>query len=472
MHIIVFDALGGVHASVRIPDGGTVEIRDCYSPGNGDIGGMDAAPVLVGGETWTAAVAEWKRSGERRGLDARYLAQAERFLIRFGSASGASPSDAGARDVELFLAEHCGGVSGTTQNRLLGYLSTFFSWCMRTERRRDNPARNVPRSRQLTDGGNRAFSAEEAAKVIAAAKADAESSSPRFRCRDRWVQYAVAWYAGLRRKELRMLEVREVRLADEPPRFTLLARTAKARTAQSIPMHRDLVEPLRELCRGKHPNDRVFSFLHDRVCPEDIVAAGVRREIDGKTTGMHSFRKGLATDMAKRNVAEATAMTVMRHTDPRLTRKIYTDARLLPVAAAMAETAGVLHTAEAFIHTDGKSLDPAAGSDDSARVTRPMKSTPAHSDPQNPAPLALDAGTCDNSRFAEGRGSLGRDVQRRNLSADPHETRDECRRQESNLTPDDVADLLEASSRLTAVAARILRRAPEGAARVAPGRNA
>ena len=293
----------------------------------------------VRAETVSSVADAWKAHLEARGRAPRYVAQAVQTVKSASALRGWTDLESvTAREIDAYITGL--SASGTTRNRHLGYLSAFLGFCWRTERIRENTARRVVRAQEFREGGNRAFSAAEAAAIIAVARADAESAAPRFKALDRWKLYLTAWHTGLRRLELRTLEVREVRLGDQPPRIVLRPRTAKSKKEQVIPLHPELVPVLRSCCAGKDSRDRVFSFLHDRVVPEDIKAAGINPR-DGEVTGLHSFRKGMATELALNGVDEATAQKLLRHSDPRLTRNVYTDARLLPLASSVARIRAV-----------------------------------------------------------------------------------------------------------------------------------
>ena len=68
----------------------------------------------------------------------------------------------------------------------------------------------------------------------------------------------------------------------------------------------------------------------------DLVAAGVPVE-DGlqRRVDFHSLRHTLATNFARSGIAPRVAMEVMRHSDMRLTMKVYTDVQLLPTSDAV-----------------------------------------------------------------------------------------------------------------------------------------
>lgn len=404
------------------------------------VGGEIIMPTTGAEAVRADAVSEaldgWKNHLEARGRAPRYVTQSIKIVKDAAALRGwASLPDITSREIDAYLNSM--GSTGTTKNRHLGCISAFLGFCWRTERIKENPARRVLRAQEYREGGNRAFNAEEAAKVIAAARADAESPTPRFKALDRWKLYLTAWHTGLRRSELRNLEVREVRLNDSPPRLVLRARNAKARREQVIPLHPELVPVLRTCIADKHPTDKVFGYLHDRIVPQDIIAAGVARVIDGHTTGLHSFRKGMATELALAGVEEAVAQKLLRHSDPKLTRNVYTDARLLPLASSVARVRGVTG-----FGGDEKNLVKGVDTETDfadavgAEAKDPMKCTPANHGQTTPGRSAASGALslhCGGPQQSAAPAAAGRPE-----SADQPAgfSSSQCRRQESNPSPD------------------------------------
>lgn len=298
-----------------------------------------AMPATIGKD-----IEAWASAQASRGLDPRYLRQGVARLLETAEARGwKSVDDVSARGLEEWLAGRA--KTGTTYNKLLGYWTTFLEWARRTERVRVNVAKQLQKARQLGEGlSTRAFTVAEATAIIDWAKRDGEDPKSRRKARDRWIVYLVAWHTGLRRSELRRITVGMLALGDNPPRILLGARIAKARKAQTIPLHPDLIEPLRTLAQGKPAHSKLFPFLRDELVAQDIKLAGVQKIVDGLTCGLHSFRKGLATELAKAGVAEGVAQALLRHSDPRLTRNVYTDSRLLPLAEASSGVGRVIRT--------------------------------------------------------------------------------------------------------------------------------
>lgn len=68
----------------------------------------------------------------------------------------------------------------------------------------------------------------------------------------------------------------------------------------------------------------------------DLALAGIA-DIDaaGRYVDFHSLRVSLSTLLAVHRVSPRAAQALMRHSDPRLTANIYTDEKLLPLAAEL-----------------------------------------------------------------------------------------------------------------------------------------
>jgi integrase len=65
----------------------------------------------------------------------------------------------------------------------------------------------------------------------------------------------------------------------------------------------------------------------------DLAAANIPElDASGREVVFHCFRNTLATQMARSNVPLEVAKEVMRHSDARLTKNVYTDCTLVPTA--------------------------------------------------------------------------------------------------------------------------------------------
>jgi integrase len=406
-------------------------------------------------------VLAWEAAGLSRGLDARYLRQGRSRLLEAIEASGWTRIDeVSTRGIEEWLAGRT--KSGTTYNRLLGYWTAFLEWARRTERVRENAARRILKARELGGGvTTRAFTVAEATAIIEWARRDGADPKSKRKARDRWIVYLTAWHTGLRRGELRKITVSMLSLRDSPPRILLSAKVAKARKAQTVPLHPDLIEPLRKLAEGKRPHDILFPFVRDELVAQDIELAGVQKIVDGLTCGLHSFRKGLATELARSGVVEGVAQALLRHSDPRLTRNVYTDARLLPLAEAVSAVASITGSSYAQSPHEGpERFDTRGGMVDTRAVT--SVTPPSCSGPC----WALGA---QPKSLLQGLESLALSAAPpRSLPTQGSRGDQECRRQESKLPPAAVSRVLTAAAELLASCADVLAGSSSGVGNVQP----
>ena len=63
----------------------------------------------------------------------------------------------------------------------------------------------------------------------------------------------------------------------------------------------------------------------------DLKKAGIRFMENGRRADFHALRHTFNTNIVKTNAPPRVAMEAMRHSDLRLTMKVYTDANMLPV---------------------------------------------------------------------------------------------------------------------------------------------
>jgi integrase len=150
---------------------------------------------------------------------------------------------------------------------------------------------------------------------------------------------------GLRLGEVEQLTVADVRLDAVPPHVRVPAGVDKGRKEQTIPLRSDLVVLLRRRLAGCRPADPVFEIPAAliRRFDADCRRAGIpKRDEEGRTVDIHSLRTTFGTYLAMAGVAPRTAMELMRHSEIGLTMKVYTDPRLLPLAAAIEATSSVV----------------------------------------------------------------------------------------------------------------------------------
>lgn len=147
--------------------------------------------------------------------------------------------------------------------------------------------------------------------------------------------YRFALLTGLRRGEIAALVWADIVL--DVPRPYLIARAActKNHRDAAIGLHRDLIDLLRKLRpTNVELNDSVFPRVPSMyVLKKDLAAAGIAyKDVLGRQADFHCLRHTFGTNLSLAGVQPRVVMELMRHSDLRLTMKIYTDANLLPTA--------------------------------------------------------------------------------------------------------------------------------------------
>ena len=217
-------------------------------------------------------------------------------------------------------------LSAKTANDYLEAVRCFFNWLIKNGRVQANPLASVEKVR--TDGREtrqrRAFSGEEIRQLLATVPAD------------RKAVYLMAVHTGLRRSELAALKWGDVSLDAVTPFVQVRASTTKNGKPAAMRLLPEVVEALNGLKGTSRPEEAVFKrFPRIERFRLDLKKAGVTYcDATGNFADFHSLRKTFGTNLAKAGVPSRTAMTLMRHSDRRLTDKIYTDENLLGTWAA------------------------------------------------------------------------------------------------------------------------------------------
>jgi integrase len=145
--------------------------------------------------------------------------------------------------------------------------------------------------------------------------------------------------------EVKQLTVADVRLDAVPPYVRVPAAVAKSRKEQTVPLRSDRVALMRRRLAGCKLADSVFEIPTAliRRFNADCRRAGIpKRDTEGRTVDVHKLRTTFGTYLAISGVAPRMAMELMRHSEIGLTMKVYTDPRLLPLAAAIEATSSVV----------------------------------------------------------------------------------------------------------------------------------
>ncbi len=221
-----------------------------------------------------------------------------------------------------------------TLNEYQWSLSSFVNWLLGAGRLAVNPLAHV--AKVATKGAEsrkrRAFTLDEVERL--------RRVSGR-----RAVVYVTAAFTGLRRGELQKLEWRDIELAAVNPLIRARASTTKNGKEALLPLHPNVVQLLQAFRPAAvRRDDRVFKGLIPRL-PRfyaDLKAAGIApTDEQGRVADFHSLRNTFATILTLNGKPQREIMELMRHSDMRLTAKVYTDAGQLPLAQTVASLPGL-----------------------------------------------------------------------------------------------------------------------------------
>lgn len=282
----------------------------------------EAAAKFYGGH-----VEEFLADLEARGRGRHYVVNMGGFLTRLGEACGwCHLSDITTESFEKWRANQ-GGLSAKSLNEYLGAIRNLVNWLRARGRIAGNPLEFV--GKVATSGREtrqrRALTDDEAHRLLYIA-------GPRMPV------YLVALTTGLRQKEIKALRWSDVSLDAAEPHVVARASTTKNKKTAILPLRPEVVRVLRELKeRATDQDAAVFrSVPRARELRVDLNEAGIRyQDAQGRYADFHALRHTFITNLGRTGVSERIRMEAARHSDPRLTAKVYTDTTQLPIAAAV-----------------------------------------------------------------------------------------------------------------------------------------
>jgi integrase len=214
--------------------------------------------------------------------------------------------------------------SPRTLNHYLQGMVSFLNWLERGARIKFNPLKTVAKvdERGQKKRQRRAFTDEELRKLVNGSDW-------------RGIVYFTAARTGLRWDELRQLKWNEVKLDTPTPIMTVRADTAKNKTEESVCLVPEIVEALKAHRPANWvPTELVFpkGVPRNLRLQKDAKANGiVYQDEQGRYADFHALRYTWATFLQRNGVAQRFAMKLMRHSDIKLTAKVYTDEMQLPI---------------------------------------------------------------------------------------------------------------------------------------------
>ena len=214
-----------------------------------------------------------------------------------------------------------------TVNEYQAVVSALFTWLRKQNRVAANPFELVSKvdTRGKESFHRRALSDDEAGRLLAGPHR---------------LVYLFALHTGLRRGEMNALRWSHLHLDAPNPFYSLPAGSSKNRKEQPRPLHPELVAELQTVkAAGKvTPEAMVFPERVPvmKVIHQDFKASGIPYVDErGHKVDFHALRMTFITRLQRAGVSPREAMELARHSDMRLTMKVYTDVAQLPLAASI-----------------------------------------------------------------------------------------------------------------------------------------
>lgn len=216
------------------------------------------------------------------------------------------------------------GKSGKTLNQYVSHLQAFVSFMIAQGYLAENPVANIDKADESgKKRPRRGLAVEQLRRLLSVSG-------------DRAIVYLTAMKTGLRRDELGKLEVGDVMLLGPKPHIKLRGTANKARREDVLPLDEELVEQLgAHIPAAAQGSDRVFVVVPPiDVFKADLAAAAIPyKDTQGRQADFHSLRLSYNMLLAAADVPVRVAMSLMRHTDIKLTTGPYNDPTLLDLQA-------------------------------------------------------------------------------------------------------------------------------------------
>jgi len=202
----------------------------------------------------------------------------------------------------------------------------FMNWCVVEGRAHRNPLKGISSASEQADQRRRrrALTLEELQRLLAVAAKREEDSRAR-PGRKAW--YMAAFYAGLRRSELRRLEWRHIDFSSSTLSVTDGKGQRLGREAAAIPLFPALADELKSIRpKSAEPTDRVFpTEVTNNTRRRDFKRARIPlKDSEGRVVDLHALRTTLATWLALLGVSPQMSRQIMRHAKGETTLKHYT----------------------------------------------------------------------------------------------------------------------------------------------------
>ena len=220
------------------------------------------------------------------------------------------------------------GLSIQSTNSYLSCIKSFCRWMTHERRATSSPVEYLDGQNVATDKrhSRRMLNQSDFAKLLTAAQAGPERHG--MTGGERALIYELAATTGLRASELASLTAGSFCLG-ESPSVTIAAKSAKNRTAASLPLRADMAVKLAAFMAKKLPAAVVFARLDKfnaaRIIRIDLKAAKIPySDESGNVFDFHALRHQFISNLAAAGVHPRTAQELARHSDIKLTMNRYT----------------------------------------------------------------------------------------------------------------------------------------------------
>jgi len=215
-----------------------------------------------------------------------------------------------------------------TLNDHLDAVRALLNWMIDRQRIITNPLARVKKvDTRGKQQERRAFAKDEFVALLKAANPN------------RRLVYLTAAYTGLRKSELIGLVWGDIRFETDHAYIWARAVTTKDSKDAALPLHPQLAAMLKEARPVNAAlNTPVFPKMRDisHAIRRDIERGGIERiDTMGRKLDFHALRYTFATNLAVKGANQRTTQELMRHSDPKLTAKVYTDPKHLPTFSAV-----------------------------------------------------------------------------------------------------------------------------------------
>jgi integrase len=278
--------------------------------------------------------------------------------------------------------------SARTLNHYLQGMVAFLNWMERSGRVKANPLKHVCKvdERGQRRWLRRAFTDEELRELV-------EGSGPR------GIIYLTAARTGLRQEELRQLTWADLSLEADAPFVVVREASAKNKKEERVCLVPEIVERLRAYRSSEcAPGALVFPNGIPRASRLKVDAKrnGIEyRDASGRYADFHALRYTWATFLQRNDIPQRFAMKLMRHSDMKLTAKVYTDETQLPIYDAIKGLPWLLD------HTQIRAQISGAGGQNVAQAG-------AASEGREPAGTPVNGGVCRTLAQGDARGQMER----------------------------------------------------------------